>query len=89
MRRQNARIVFHAYSGLRIPKEAIGYNEEEGSAGVYILEGAKARWKNVTLLYDGGDYYIAELDKSSTSNLWPEDEIILDAKGITDGMLVN
>lgn len=89
LRRQNARIVFHAYSGLRIPKEAIGYSEEEGSAGVYILEGAKARWKNVTLLYDGGDYYIAKLDKSSTSNLWPEDEIILDAKGITDGMLVN
>ncbi len=89
LRKQNARVIFHAYSGLRIPKEAIGYSEEEGSAGVYILEGAKARWKNVTLLYDGGDYYIAELDKSSTKNLWPEDEIILDARGITDGELVN
>ena len=89
LRRQSAQIVFRSYSGLRVPKEAIRFSEEENSAGVYVLEGAKVRWKNVTLLYDGGDYYVVELDKSSTLNLWPEDEIVLDTNGLTDGALAD
>ena len=89
LRRQSAQIVFRSYSGLRVPKEAICFSEEEGSAGVYVLEGAKVRWKNVTLLYDGGEYYVVQLDKSSTLNLWPEDEILLDTNGLTDGALVS
>lgn len=89
LRRQSAQIVFRSYSGLRVPKEAICFSEEEGSAGVYVLEGAKVRWKNVTLLYDGGEYYVVQLDKSSTLNLWPEDEILLDTNGLTDGTLVS
>ncbi len=89
LRRLRADIVFRAYSGLRVPKEAVCYSEETGSAGVYILSGAKSVWKDVELLYDGGSYYLAKLDQSTTSNLWPGDLIILDTNGLSDGKVVN
>ena len=65
------------------------YSEESGSAGVYVLVGTKAVWKDIQLLYDSGDTYIAALDQSSTTNLWPEDLILLDTQGLFDGKLVN
>ncbi len=88
LRRLNADVIFHSYYGLRVPREAVCYSEESGSAGVYVLEGAKAVWKDIQLLYDNGDTYIAALDQSSTSNLWPEDLILLDTQELFDGKLV-
>lgn len=87
LRRQTADVVFRSYSGLRVPKEALRMNEE-GQAGVYILESAQARWKPVTILYDNGESYVVELDRDSVSNLWPGDEIIVQAKNLYDGKVV-
>ena len=33
LRRLNADVIFHSYSGLRVPREAVCYSEETGSAG--------------------------------------------------------
>ena len=87
-RRMEADLIFRSYSGLRVPKEAVCYDNEKGVAGVYVLVGGKARWKTVELLYDLGDAYIARLDQSSTSNLWPQDEILLETQGLYDGKVV-
>ena len=76
LREQIGTLTFHSYSGIRIPKEAIHVNEA-GQTGVYVLEGAVARWKSVDIVYAGADNYVAKLDTGSTDNLWPEDEIIL------------
>ncbi len=87
LREQSADIVFNAFSGLRVPKEAIRVNES-GRTGVYILEGANAKWKPVSILHDNGETYVVELDKSKTGNLWPGDEIIVGAKELFDGKVV-
>ena len=87
LRQQSAEIVFRSYSGLRVPKEAIRVSAS-GQRGVYILESATARWKPVTILYDTGESYVVELDKSSVDNLWPGDEIIVNAKNLSDGKVV-
>lgn len=83
LRRVTADIVFQTYSGLSIEPQALYY--VDGSAGVYVREGVRARFKKVKILfeYDGG--YVVELDTSSTSNLWPEDEIILTSDDIYAG----
>lgn len=83
-----ADVIFRSYAGLRVPKEAVCYSEESGSAGVYVLVSGKAVWKNVELLYDNGENYIAALDQSSTENLWPEDLILLDTRELYDGKVV-
>ena len=86
LREQSADMIFQTYAGLRVPKEALRMQGD--TQGVYILESASARWKPVTILYDNGESYVVELDKSSTNNLWPGDEIIVDAKNLYDGKVV-
>lgn len=87
LRRQQADIILRSHHGLRVPKEAIR-TDEAGNTGVYILETTSAQWKPVTLLYDDGDSYVVALDKSATDNLWPGDEIIVNAKELYDGKVV-
>lgn len=87
LREQSADVVFVSYPGLRVPKQAV-HVDESGQAGVYILESAVAKWKPITILHDNGESYVVELDKSKTTNLWPGDEVIVDAKDLYDGKVV-
>ena len=87
LREQSADVVFTSYAGLRVPKGAIRVREDQ-QTGVYILEGRSAQWKNVRILHDNGESYVVELDKSSTDNLWPGDEIIVDAHDLYNGKVV-
>ena len=87
LRQQSAEIVFTSYSGLRVPKSAV--RVENGQTGVYILEGTLAKWKPITILHDTGESYVVTLDTSSTDNLWPGDELIINAKNLYDGKVVN
>ena len=84
---QSADVVFTSYSGLRVPKEAIRVTEDQRT-GVYVLENRNAVWKYVTPLHDNGETYVVVLDKSSTNNLWPGDEIIVNAPDLYDGKVV-
>ncbi len=88
LRTIKADVVFRSYEGLRIPKEAVCYDKESDTAGVYVLVSGKAVWKDVELIYDTGDNYIAALDQSTTQNLWPEDRILLDTEDLFDGKVV-
>lgn len=87
LRQQSADIVFTSYRGLRVPKEAIRVDDGM-QPGVYVLEGRAAVWKPIHILYDNGESYVAELDKTSTENLWPGDEIIVGGKNLYDGKVV-
>ena len=55
---------------------------------MYVVEGANAVFKPVTLLYDNGETYVVEEDRSSTDNLWVGDEIIVSARDLYDGKVV-
>ncbi len=87
LRAQTVELVFQSYPGLRVPKDALRM-DSQGRPGVFVLEGAMARWKTVSLLYDNGESYVAALDKSDTNNLWPGDEIIVNARNLYDGKVV-
>ncbi|MBP3313875.1 MAG: hypothetical protein J6K84_04370 [Oscillospiraceae bacterium] len=87
LRQQSGQVIFKSYSGLRVPKKAV-HVREDGKVGVYVLEGAHARWKTVEILHDNGENYVVTLDKSSTDHLWPGDEIILTAEDISNGKVV-
>ena len=87
LREQSADVIFASYPGLRVPKDAVRV-DENGQPGAYVLESAVARWKAVTILHDNGESYVVELDKTKTSNLWPGDEVIVNAKNLYDGKVV-
>ena len=61
---------------------------EDQRTGVYILEGNTAEWKYVNILHDNNESYVVALDKSSTDNLWPGDEIIVNAWDLYDGKVM-
>lgn len=88
LRQQSADVVFASYTGIRVPKDAVRV-DESGQSGVYVLEGAVARWKAIEILHDNGESYVVTLDKSSTANLWPGDEIIVGARDLYDGKVVS
>jgi hypothetical protein len=87
LRGQSADVVFVSYSGLRVPKDAVRV-DSKGQPGVYVLEGASAKWKSIDILHDNGESYVVKLDKSSTDNLWPGDEVIVNAKNLYNGKVV-
>lgn len=86
LRRQTVDIVFDTYEGLRVPKTAIYY--VNGETGVYILESARADWKEVEIVYEYGSDYLVRWDNGDTDNLWPGDEIILTSDDIKDGKVM-
>lgn len=86
LRQQSADVIFTSYTGLRVPKNAIRVVDQK--PGVYVAEGKTAAWKQVEILYDNGESYVVALDKSSTDNLWPGDEIIVGGKNLFDGKVV-
>ena len=68
--------------------DAMPVDSEQTYVGVFVLEGSTAAWKNIEILYDNGESYVVVLDKSSTDNLWPGDEIIVGARNLYDGKVV-
>ncbi len=86
LRQQSADIVFSSFEGLRVPKAAVRVTDQQ--PGVYVLEGRRAAWKPITILYDNGETYVVAQEKTSTDNLWPGDEIIVGARGLYDGKVV-
>ena len=87
LRQQSADIVFVSHAGLRVPKSAV-HVDKNSQPGVYVFEGATAVWKPIQILHDNGESYVVELDRTSTSNLWPGDEVIVGAKNLYDGKVV-
>lgn len=87
LRQMEAGLVLELYTGIRVPKQAIRVGEN-GGGGVYVVEGANAVFKSVTMLYDNGNTYVVAEDRSSTNNLWVGDEIIVSARNLYDGKVV-
>lgn len=86
LRRQTAKLVFQTHAGLRVPKTALYHLD--GEDGVYVLEGARAVWKPVTLLYECGDSFLAAWDSGDTDMLQPSDELILTSDDLYNGKVI-
>ncbi|MBQ7523779.1 MAG: hypothetical protein IJT07_04600 [Oscillospiraceae bacterium] len=87
VRQADAELQFDTIKGLRVPKEAV-HVSPEGEVGVFVLESAVMKWKAISILHDNGESYTVQLDRSSTQNLWPGDEIILSTEELYNGKVV-
>lgn len=85
-RKQQCTIVLGTYSGFKIPVD--GLRVINGTPGVFVLEGAKAVFKPVQILYTGDSYYIVEANHENTNALFLYDEIILGRNDLYDGKIV-
>ena len=79
LREVNAQVIFRTWEGLRIPAEAVYVSE--GEAGVYVVSGARARWKEVEILWDSGSYLVV----SDGGSLRAGDAVLLTDEPVSDG----
>jgi len=86
LRFSEVRIVLEEYTGYRIPIDAL--RMIDGKTGVYCLQGYLAKFVEVEILWKGESYYIADADFTGESGLFTNDYIILNTKGIKDGMVI-
>lgn len=91
VRYQPVEITFGEYEGLRIPVKALTMKQEEGEDvryGVYCLDGMVARFKEVTIIKQTGDYYVVEQKPEDPYALRVGNEIITNLKDIYEGKVL-
>ena len=65
--------------GLRIPAEAVYVSD--GETGVYVVSGARVKWKKVEILWDSGTFLVV----SDSGSLRVGDAVLLTDEPISDG----
>lgn len=81
-------VIFESYTGLRVPKKAIKM-DEDGGVFVYVVEGINIKQKYVDIISETGSFYVVIEDRSSTSNLWSGDEVVVSGRGLYDGKVID
>ena len=79
LRELTARVIFQIREGLRIPAEAVYVSG--GETGVYVVSGARAKWKEVEILWDSGTYLVV----SGGGSLRAGDAVLLTDEPVSDG----
>lgn len=87
LRRQTVDLIREQYSGIRIPKQALRV-DENGQNGVYCLVGVQAQFKEVNIIHEYDDYFIVEQNSDDAYSLHVGDEIIVNAKDLYDGKVI-
>jgi putative membrane fusion protein len=89
LRQETCQVIFHSYTGLRIPKEAL--RVYEGETGVFIRSGYTARFRPVEIVAEDEDNYLVKANPTSeedTRVLRAGDEIILASDELYNGKVV-
>ena len=79
LRELTAQVIFRTWEGLRIPAEAVYVSD--GETGVYVVSGARAKWKEVEILWDSGAFLVV----SDGGSLRAGDAVLLTDEPVSDG----
>ena len=100
LRQQRAQVITGATEGIRVLKEALraerAYLDENGNlateavTGIYCLVGREARFKPVEVVYSGDSFVLVRPTASSEAQkLRPGEQVILSARGLFDGKVLD
>ena len=79
LREVNVRVIFRTWEGLQIPAEAVYVSD--GETGVYVVSGARVKWKKVEILWDSGTFLVV----SDSGSLRVGDAVLLTDEPVADG----
>ena len=101
LRGQTVSLVFERFTGIRVPKQALhmetltttdpetGEEVETRALCVYTVVSNRAERKLVTIVREGGDYYlVAPVGTTAKTKLHAGDEIIVSAADLYDGKVI-
>lgn len=87
LRRQSVDITFRTYSGLKVSRQALCY--EQSIIGVYVLErDAIVRFKPISIIRNQGSYVLCEGIGEDSNCLKRFDEVILNGGDLEDGQKI-
>lgn len=89
LRHQAAELILDSFQGLRVPTTALRL-DEDGQSGVYCVVGVSARFKPVSVVYQGDGYTLVRpaANAAGSAILRSGDEVIVTAKTLEDGVVV-
>lgn len=82
-RKMNVEVILASYTGLKVPTSAV-YLTEDKQLGVYILTGSTPRFKEITPVYKGENFYIVKLENSDKA-LVAGDNVIIQGLKLAEG----
>lgn len=89
LRNQSALLIFNTLEGFRVPLDALRV-DENGNTGIYCLIGLRARFKPVSVVYEGSDFMLVESNTTIASDtLQNGDQVIIAANDLYDGKVIN
>ena len=80
------KIVLDTYGGIRVPRNAIRFNDAE-ETGVYILKGKTLTFRKINVIYWDSDYVICS-NETDDGYLKLYDEIVTEGKDLYEGKAV-
>ena len=86
LRRETVQILVQEYKGLRVPKNALVF-DEENNPGVYVQIGNTIVLRKVELLYSTADFCICA-QKDGKEYLQMYDDVVIEGKELYDGKIV-
>jgi len=81
------KIVIKTYSGIKIPKDAVRFNEDN-EMGVYIREGNLIKFNKVEEIYSNDSFVVVKDKTGSPGWLAQYDEIIISGKELSNGKVI-
>lgn len=100
LRRQSVELIFAQQEGLRVPKSSVHILTEEATdkegnvnktsrTGVYAAVNNRAEFKEVEILAEGSQFYVVRPLESEKTMLRAGDQVIVQSRGLTDGMVLS
>ncbi len=98
---QRCKLIKGEYSGLKVPREAIRFDDVEkrttnaegetdgmtivNTKGVYIMKGEQMMFKKIDVIYEGTDYVLSRIHEEDSSYLALYDDILMETEGEFNG----
>ena len=86
-RKVAGKIVLKNYSGIKVKKSAVHFNEE-GQEGVYIIEGNIIKFNRIEEVYSDAEYVIAKNKTGTSGWLSQYDEVVISGKDLYNGKVI-
>ena len=88
LRHLNAQVIYNTITGIRVPKEAVHFDESDNSLFIFLQTGARAERVSIEILREYGDVYIVRDGLETGSPLRQGSTIIVRANNLYHGKVV-
>ncbi len=88
LRRQSADVILISSEGMRVAKSAVRIRDD-GTVGVYVVEGKRASFKSIVIVGEDGDYYLVEPKNPGAYSLHIGSQVLVSGLNVEEGRVID